>query len=102
MFYGTLILAAVQVALLGYVIYRQRKMEKIIMATNAGLTALQKADSDLAAEVVTVVADIATLSAQLSALNSEDPAVAALAADIETKVEALQAAVAPPAPAPAS
>jgi septal ring factor EnvC (AmiA/AmiB activator) len=102
MFYGTRILAAVQVAMLGYVIYKLTQMEKIMATVPAGLTALQKADSDLAAEVVTVVADIATLSAQLSALNSEDPAVAALAADIETKVEALQAAVAPPAPAPAS
>jgi septal ring factor EnvC (AmiA/AmiB activator) len=82
---------------LGYVIYKLNALEKIIMATNAGLTALQKADSDLAAEVVTVVADIADLSAQLSALNSEDPAVAALAADIEAKVKALQDAVAPPA-----
>ena len=91
-----LALAAVQITMLGYVIYRQRKMEKIIMATNAGLTQLQKADADLAAEVVAVVADIANLSAQLSALNSEDPAVAALAADIEAKVAALQTAVAPP------
>jgi hypothetical protein len=81
MFYGTLTLAAVQLALLGYVIYQQRKQEKIIMAT--------KADSDLAAEVV------ASLSAQLSALNSEDPAVAAIAADIEARVLALQNAFAP-------
>ena len=91
-----LALATVQITMLGYVIYTQRKMEKIIMATNAGLTQLQKADADLAAEVVAVVADIASLSAQLSALNSEDPAVAAIAADIEAKVAALQTAVAPP------
>ena len=87
MFYGTLTLAAVQLALLGYVIYQQRKQEKIIMAT--------KADFDLAAEVVAFVADIASLSAQLSALNSEDPAVAAIAADIEARVLALQNAFAP-------
>ena len=65
---------------------------------NTGLASLQQADSDLAAAVTAAVADIATLSAQLTAVNSEDPEVAKIAADLETKVTALNAAVNPPAP----
>ena len=88
-----------------------------IMSTNvnAGLAALQQADADLAfaitantASTTQLVADVATLSSQLSAINSEDPAVQTIAADLETKVAALQAntaaltaAVKPPTPPPA-
>ncbi len=82
----------------------------------AGLQALQQADTDLAAAVTAnttatqaVLAEIKTLTDELS--NSEDPAVQTAAADIETKITALQAstaalnaAVTPatPAPTPAS
>jgi hypothetical protein len=75
---------------------------------NAVLVALQQADSDLAAAVTAnttatqgALADIATLVGELA--SNEDPAVQSLAADIETKITALQAstsalsaAVAPP------
>lgn len=62
-----------------------------------GLAALQQAQADETAAIQAnteatqaVVAEVASLSAQLSSLNSEDPAVAAIAADLETKVAALQ------------
>jgi DNA anti-recombination protein RmuC len=90
------------------------------MATNtqAGLAALQQADTDLAAAVTAntaasqaVLTDIQTLTAELA--NNEDPAVQQLATDIAAKVAALQAntdaltaavtpAAPPPAPTPAS
>ena len=75
-----------------------RRIEKMSSTFNTGLASLQQADSDLAAAVTAAVADIATLSAQLTAVNSEDPEVAKIAADLETKVTALNAAVNPPAP----
>lgn len=71
----------------------------ILMSTvPSGLAALQQADSDLAAaitanttETTAIVAAVAALSAQLSALTNEDPQVQTIAADLETKVAALQA-----------
>ena len=65
------------------------------MATNAGLTALTTAVSDLTAAVSAAVTELADLSAKLSALNSEDPAVATLAGQIEDQVTALKNAVTP-------
>ena len=72
------------------------RMEESIMATAAGLTALTTAVSDLTAAVSAAVTELGTLSAQLSALNSEDPAVAALATQIDGQVTALKNAVTPP------
>ena len=66
------------------------------MAT--GLANLAQAVTDLKASVDAAVAKLAALSAQLTALNSEDPQVVALAASIETEVGNLNAAVNPPAP----
>ncbi len=80
----------------------ERKIDHMASSTQAGLAALQQADSDLAAAVTAAVADIASISAQLTNLESEDPQVASIAADLEAKVTALNAAIAPPAPAPAS
>jgi hypothetical protein len=118
MFYGTLILAAVQVAMLGYVIYKLTQMEKIMATVPAGLAALQKdvaddtaavqANTAIVQQVVTAygaqASTIATLQAQIAGLNQEDAAVQALAATIDslantvsTNTEALQAAIAPPA-----
>jgi hypothetical protein len=77
---------------------RLTHMEEIMSTVPAGLAALQAADANLAAAVSAAVADIAGLSAQLTALNTEDPAVAAIAADLQSKVDALNAAVNPPAP----
>lgn len=93
----TRILAAVQVALLGYVIYRQRKMEKIMATVPAGLASLTQAEQDLAAAETAAVAQLVSLAAQLSALQSEDPQVATLAAQIEAQAKALQAATTPTA-----
>jgi phage shock protein A len=85
------------------------------ITVGAGLAALQQADSDLAAAVTqntadtqAVLANIQELNAQLA--NNEDPAVQTIAADLETKIAALQASntalaavVAPPAaPTPAA
>ena len=79
----------------------------------SGLAALQQAQADETAAIqentaatTAVVAEVAALSAQLSSLNSEDPAVAVIAADLELKVQALQqntaalTAATTPAPAP--
>ena len=82
--------------------------------TGAGLTALQQADTDLAAAVTAntaatqaVLTEIQTLTAELA--SNEDPAVQTIATDIESKITALQAstasltaAVAPANPAPAA
>lgn len=93
------------------------KISKEMNRMADGLTALQQADTDLAQAITdnttavqAAVTDIENLSAQLSGLNTEDPAVAAIAADLETKVAALKASTtalnnavtppAPPAPAP--
>ena len=86
------------------------------MAT--GLTNLQAVDSALAAAIAdnttatqAVVADIATLTQELANVPAGDPdgQVATIAADLTSKVTALQqntaalqAAVAPPATAPAN
>jgi len=97
MFYGTRILAAVQVAMLGYVIYRQRKMEKIMATVPAGLAAVTQAETDLAAgvtaetaadnQIITALqadqASIASLQAQVAGLSTEDPAVLAIANQLE-------------------
>ena len=80
------------------ILTRIEKLERIMATVPAGLASLQKADADLATAIATVIADIVSLSAQLSAVNSEDPAVASIAADLETKVTALNAAVTPTFP----
>ena len=76
---------AVQLALLGYVIYRQRKMEKIIMS---GLTDLQTNMAALTTAVNNIIAIV----------KNSDPAatVASLAAQVQAEVDALNAAMAPP------
>ena len=51
----------------------------------AGLASLTQAVSDLTAEVTATVTQLATLSAQLTALNSEDPAVQNLAQEFLVK-----------------
>jgi len=96
----------------------ERKIDAMASTVNAGLAALQQADSDLAAaiaantaEVNAAVADIQSLSQQLSTATSgedSEPAVASIAADLETKVAALSAATTAltasvtPTPPPAS
>ena len=85
MFYGTRILAAVQVALLGYVIYRQRKMEKIIMS---GLTDLQTSVTALTTAVNNIIALVKN--------DDPDATVASIAAQVQAEVDALNAAMAPP------
>lgn len=100
----------------------KRKIHTMGTTVNAGLAALQQAQTDTAAavtantaavnQIVTAYADqakqIATLQGQVSALNTEDPEVQALAAGLETLAQttaantaALTAAL-PPAPAPAA
>lgn len=100
-------------------------LEKMMSSEATGISQLQQAEQDEAAAVAanTVAiqalvkaftdgqATIADLTAKLSTLNSEDPAVAALAAEFETAVTAQNAntaainavltPAAPPAPAPA-
>ena len=88
MFYSARILAAVQVAMLGYVIYRQRKMEKIIMS---GLTDLQTSVTALTTAVNNIIAIVQNAD--------PDAAVATIAAQVQAEVNALNAAMAPP-PAP--
>lgn len=79
---------------------------------STGLAALQQADQELAAAIVenthaeqAIVTELADISSKLNAINSEDPAVQNIAADLEDKVKVLQsntaamvAAIAPPAP----
>ena len=79
-----------------------REQSKEFMSTvPSGLSALTQAVADVSTAVDAAIADIANISAQLSALNSEDPAVSGLAAQLEAKVTALNAAVSPaPASAP--
>jgi len=62
----------------------------------AGLASLTQAVADLTTAVQASVAKLADLSAQLAAVNSEDPQVVNLAAQIETEVKALNDAVTPP------
>ena len=75
----------------------------------AGLASLTQAVTDLTTAVNASVARLADLAAQLTALNSEDPAVQAIADTVATldqtitATEAnLQAALPAPAPTPAS
>jgi hypothetical protein len=112
------ILAAVQVAMLGYVIYRQRKMEKIMATVPAGLAANLKAIADVTDAITgigtalgTLETGLASVLQQLQAATTEDPQVLAAAQALEVQVNALSqltagvnAAIAtlPPAPAPAS
>jgi len=72
------------------------RLESQIMGTVLpGLAAIQQAETDIEAAVSAAVAKISDLSSQLSALNSEDPAVQALAAKFEQAASALNAAVSP-------
>ena len=91
----------------------EEKIDHMSTTTATGLAALAQADTDLAAAVATntsaeaaIVAEIAALQQQLAAVPTGDPdgQVASIAADLETKIAALQqntaamqAAVAPPA-----
>jgi hypothetical protein len=88
-----------------------KEVRKMGTANQAGLQALTQADADILSALndnttatAAATAEIAALSQQLSGLNSEDPAVASIAADLETKVAALKvntaALVAATAPAP--
>lgn len=71
---------------------------KTIMSTiQPGLAALQAADSNLADAVTKGNAEISALAAQLA--NNEDPAVQAIAADIQAKADSINAAVAAATPA---
>ena len=77
-----------------------RKLEQLenIMATvPAGLASLTQAVTDLTAEVSAATTRLADLASQLTALNSEDPQVQALAGQIEDQVTALKNAVTPAA-----
>lgn len=82
--------------LLNRILGKVDELQRSIMATNTGLTALQQAVTDETSAVAAAVAEIQSLATQLAGLtaNSEDPAVAALAAQLETQVAALNAAVA--------
>jgi len=100
----------------------QKEIHAMATNTQAGLDALNQAESDLATDVAAETgadnqiiaalqaeqAQIAALQQQVAALNTEDPAVAAVAAQLETlagtskaNAAAVAAALAPPAtPAP--
>jgi sulfate adenylyltransferase subunit 1 (EFTu-like GTPase family) len=76
------------------------ELRNFMATVPAGLAALTKAVSDLTAGISAAVTELQTLSTQLTNLNSEDPAVQNLAAQIETQVGNLATAVAavqPPA-----
>ena len=80
----------------------RQEIKDMSTTVNAGLAALQAADANLAAAVTAAIADITSLTAQLAAATSgldSDSAVATIAADLQSKVDALNAALAPPAPA---
>jgi len=77
-----------------------KEIKDFMSTVPSGLAALQKAQADVLAAIQAGVAKIADLSSQLSALNSEDPAVQAIAADLESSATALTNAVNPPAPEP--
>ena len=64
----------------------------------AGLAALTQAVTDLTSSVSAAVAKLSDLASQLSALNSEDPAVQNLAKQIEDQVSSLNSAVNPSTP----
>ena len=72
------------------------RLERIMSTVPTGLAALQQADTDLknavvanASSTASAVQKISDLLAQLA--NSEDPAVASAAADIEAQVAAITA-----------
>ena len=77
-----------------------KEIKELMSTVPSGLAALQKAQADVLAAIQAGVSKIADLSSQLSALNSEDPAVAQIAADLESSATALNNAVNPPAPEP--
>ena len=72
--------------MLGYVIYRQRKMEKIIMS---GLTDLQTSVTALTTAVNNIIALV-------TERRLADATVASIAAQVQAEVDALNAAMAPP------
>jgi len=81
--------------LLNRILGKVDELQRSIMSTNTGLTALQQAVTDETSAVSAAVTEIQSLASQIAALstNSEDPAVATLAAQLETQVAALNAAV---------
>jgi hypothetical protein len=85
MFYGTLILAAVQLVMLGYVVHLQRNQERIIMS---GLTDLQTSVTALTTAVNNIIALVQNAD--------PDATVASIAAQVQAEVDALNAAMAPP------
>jgi HAMP domain-containing protein len=85
MSHASLILAAVLLFAQGYVIYRQRKMEKIIMS---GLTDLQTSVTALTTAVNNIIALVKNAD--------PDATVASIAAQVQAEVDALNAAMAPP------
>ena len=85
MFYASCIFAAVQLALLGYVVHLQRKQEIIIMS---GLTDLQKNMVTLTTAINNIIAIVQNAD--------PDAAVATIAAQVQAEVDALNAAMAPP------
>lgn len=88
------------------------ELAKEIKQMSTGLTSLQQADQDLASAVLqntqaeqAIVAELKDLSDKLNSINSEDPAIQNIAADLQDKIKVLQsnttamaAAVAPPTP----
>jgi ABC-type transporter Mla subunit MlaD len=123
MFNTKQILAAVQLIALGYIIYQQRKQEKIMSTVPAGEAALQaqvaslstdvQANTAVVQQLVTAYAaqsqTIATLQNQVAGLNQEDTQVQAIANTVQTLADdvaantaSLNAALNPPAPTPAS
>jgi hypothetical protein len=85
MLYGTLILAAVQLVMLGYVVHLQRNQERIIMS---GLTDLQTSVTALTTAVNNIIALVQNAD--------PDATVASIAAQVQAEVDALNAAMAPP------
>ena len=76
----------------------QKEIQTFMASTTSGLSSLQAADTALASAVTAAIADIASLASEIAALTPEDSQVATLAADIQSKANALSAAVAPASP----
>ena len=78
------------------------QLENTLSQTNAGLAALQAAETSLATDVSNAIAEMQTLAAALvTASGDSDSAVAAIASQISAQASALSAAVVAAQPAPA-
>lgn len=99
---GVILFLLGQSVILFLVFHKFKALEKTMSVTLTGLAALQAQVAALATAISGAIAELQGLAAQLVALNSEDPAVAALAGQIQSQVTSLNAAVStaatPPAP----